>query len=254
MAFLHARAQAIIKELIAALPEAKRSRVNGIPLLFDDNLAEVNAFASCSKGQAAMVITAGILDIEANLARAAATDEVFGTHKLAEYIQLVASTLAEDRPPARPAPGFYSPVQAQDPRKIERQHQLLDEQIAFVLAHELGHHYLGHLPCTAQGIGVTTAELSHILSAQVPVFNQPNEYAADVAGTVNVLDAGARSTGYRWTENGALLTMKFFAGLRGGSPRNILLDFERSHPPSEVRVPVIQTTANALRAGIRPFF
>ncbi|MDX2054398.1 MAG: M48 family metalloprotease [Polyangiaceae bacterium] len=251
MAFLHGRAQAILANLIQALPDPKRSRVASIPLLFDNNLAEVNAFASCSKDKAAMVITAGILDIEANLAQAAATDEVFGTQKLGEYISLVASKLKADQPPPRPAPGFYTPAQALDSRKLARQHQLLDEQIAFVLGHELGHHYLGHLPCTAQGMAVTAAELSHILSSQVPVFNQPNEYAADVAGTVNVLDAGARMSGYRWTEGGGLLTMKFFAGLSGGGD---IFDFARSHPPSELRVPVIQTTANSLRMGIRPFF
>lgn len=254
MAFLRDRAQAILTELVAALPEAKRNRVSGIPLLFDDNLAEVNAFAACSKNRAAMAITAGILDIQAHLSQAAATDEVFGTQKLGEYIYMVASTRQEGKPPTRPGPTFYSPAQAEDPRKLVRQHQIFDEQAAFVLGHELAHHYLSHLPCTAQGLEVNAAELSHILASQVPVFNQPNEYAADVAGTVNLLDAAARSTGYRWTENGALLTMKFFAGMSGLSARDILFGFERSHPPPELRVPVIQTTARSLRAGLRPFF
>jgi hypothetical protein len=116
-----------------------------------------------------------------------------------------------------------------------------------VAGHEMGHHYLGHLPCTAQV--VTAAEAGVILSNAVPAFNQPNEVAADMAGTKDVLAAGTRRTDYHYTEGGGLLTMQFFAGLDQWSPIDILFGFERSHPAEQIRTPVIQQTANTWRAS-----
>src|SRR5690606_6980338 len=106
--------------------------------------------------------------------------------------------------------------------------------------HELGHHYLGHLPCTAGSDPLGAGEVARVLSSNVPLFNQPNEIASDVAGTHNVLDAGRNRAAqgfYGWTENGGLLTMRFFIGFGQLSPADLLLAFERSHPPPELRVP-----------------
>src|SRR5690606_19811133 len=143
-------AQAVMTELIAALDSGRQSRVKGIPLVVDDTPGEVNAFAGCTGGKSMMAITDGLLDIEAHLAQAQASDELFGTRKVDEYISLLATNPRAGAPIVRPAPGFFNPVQQVDGRKVARQHQLLDEQIAFVMGHELAHHYLGHLPCTAQ--------------------------------------------------------------------------------------------------------
>ena len=64
------------------------------------------------------------------------------------------------------------------------------------------------------------------------------------SGTTNVLDAGTRS-GARWTEQGGLLTMRFFGGLEGTLP--LLLTFQQSHPPPQVRIPLIRESANYWR-------
>lgn len=249
--FLRLRAQAIIQELTGALASQNQSRVQGIPLVVDDKVGSVNAFAACTKsGKSVMAISDGLLDIEAHLAQAKASDEVFGGNKTDQYIQYLAKYQKPGAPIVRPPAGFFPPAQQNDGRKVKRQHEILDEQIAFVLGHELGHHYLGHLPCTASGAGaVTAAEASHILSGVIPIFNQPNELAADVSGTQNVLAAGAKRSGYHWTEQGGLLTMQFFSGLDRFSPVDIVFGFERSHPPPFVRVPVIQQTAASYRSG-----
>jgi hypothetical protein len=63
-----------------------------------------------------------------------------------------------------------------------------------------------------------------------------------------VLNTGAARDGYRWTEGGALLTMRFFASLDRWSPVDILFGFERTHPPPQIRKPIIQQTASAWRA------
>jgi len=248
--FLRGRAQAVIQELTAALDAGKQQKVSGIPLIVDDRVGEVNAFAACTKGgKSVMAISDGLLDIEAHLARCKATDEIFGTQKTGQYIQLVAKNQKPGSPVVRPAPGFFDPGQDADGRKVKRQHEILDEQIGFVLGHELAHHYLGHLPCTATGGGVTAAEVSHVLSSVVPIFNQPNELGADVAGTNNVLGAGKRrKPGYAWTEGGGLLTMQFFAGLDQMSPVDVF-NFERSHPPPQIRTPVIQQAASSWRSS-----
>jgi hypothetical protein len=245
LAFLRAEAQGILNELVAALPPLQQGRVQGIPLVVDSTVGEVNAFATCSGRRSAMAITDGLLEIQAELARARAHDELAGTRKVDEYIRLVAQRQRPKQPIVHPGPGFYDPRFDADARKLSRQREVLDEQIAFVLGHELAHHYLGHLPCTSSG-ALGAAEIGNVLASAVPAFNQPNELAADTFGLNDVLTAGARRPGYKFTEGGALLTMQFFSGMDQFSPTD-LFDFERSHPPPAIRTPVIQQTAAAFR-------
>jgi hypothetical protein len=246
--FLRAQASGILAELVAALPPLQNSRVAAIPLVVDSTPGEVNAFATCSaSGRAAMAVTDGLLDIQAHLARARAHDEMGGTRKVDEYIALIARNQRPKQPVVRPAPGFFDPALDVNPQKLARQRQVLDEMIAFVLGHELAHHYLGHLPCTGAG-ALPVAEIARVLSDAVPGFNQPNELAADISGLNDALTAGARRTGYHFTETGALLTMQFFSGIDQMTAVDILFSFERSHPAPALRVPIIQQTANAWRA------
>jgi hypothetical protein len=254
--FLRQSAQTILNDLIAALPPAKQQRVAGIPLVVDDTLGEVNAFAACSKtGASAMAITDGLLEIQAGLAQAQAHDELFGTRAVDAYVQALASGLRPGQPVPPPPPGLFP--YASDPRLLARQSQIFEEQVAFVLGHELGHHHLGHLPCTAGHDALGAGEVARILSTQVPLFNQPNEIASDLAGTYNVLDAGrARGArgGFSWTEAGGLLTMRFFSAFGQLTPGALLTAFERSHPPPQLRTPIIQQAANAWRStGGAPF-
>jgi len=246
--FLRAESSSIIRELITTLPPLQQGRVANVPIVVDSTPGEVNAFATCtSDGKAAMAITDGLLDIQAHLARAKAYDEVARTNKVGEYIQLIANGQRPKQPIVQPAPGFFDPSIDNQPQKLGRQREVLDEQIAFVLGHELAHHYLGHLPCTGAG-NIPLAEIGQVLASNVPLFNQPNEIAADMSGLNDALTTGARRNGYHFTEGGALLTMQFFSGLDQSSPVDILFSFERDHPPPAVRIPIIQQTANAWRA------
>jgi hypothetical protein len=245
--FLRKRAEQILGELVAALPAPQQARVAGIPLVVDATPGEVNAFASCSGSRSAMAITDGLLQIQSQLARFRAYDELGGTNKVGEYIGVIARGARPKQPLPEVPAGFADPRLDLDSRKVTRQYQILDEELAFVMGHELGHHYLGHLPCTAGG-GLGLAEINAILSNAVPVFNQPNELAADMAGINNTLTMGARRTDYKLTEGGALLTMQFFAGLDQLTPVDILFAFERSHPPPQVRTPIVQQTAATWRA------
>ncbi len=245
--WMRSRAQQIMGILVAALPATQQQRVQGIPLVVDNTPGEVNAFAACtSDGKALLTITDGLYDIEAHLADAKSTDEMFHTNKTQQYIQLIAKYQQPNRPIVQPAANFFDPGQQANAARVARQHVLFDEQVAFVLGHELGHHYLGHLNCTGRG-GLDPQEIGRVLSSAVPLFNQPNEFAADAAGTNNTLTAGARQ-GTHWTEEGGILTMQFFEGVEQLSPVDILFGFDRSHPAPQLRIPVIQQTANAWRA------
>ncbi len=245
---LRSVAQQVITELVAALPSEQQQKVAGIPLVVDDRVGEVNAFATCKAGRSAMAITDGMLQILANLAQSQAHDEVTGSRaKVDEYVNWCAPRLAPNKPVPIPPASFF-PL-AGDPRVLTRQSQIFEEEVAFVLGHELGHHYLGHLGCTA-GANNPLGDIARVASDQVPLFNQPNEMAADFSGTQDVLDAGkvrAARGQYSWTENGGLLTMRFFAAFGEASPGDILLSFERSHPPSAIRIPVIQQAAAGWR-------
>ncbi|MDF3067199.1 MAG: hypothetical protein K0R38_2800 [Polyangiaceae bacterium] len=247
IAFLRGRAQQVLNDLVAALPPAQQSRVSGIPLVVDATPGEVNAFASCSGASPAMAISDGLLQIQSQLARFRAYDELAGTNKVSEYIGVIARSARPKQPLPEVPAGFADPRVDFDPRKVTRQYQVLDEELAFVMGHELGHHYLGHLPCTALA-PLNLAQLGAVLSGAVPAFNQPNELAADMVGINNTLTMGSRRADYRLSEGGALLTMQFFSGLDQLTPNDILFGFERSHPPPQLRTPIIQQTAATWRA------
>lgn len=257
--WLQSEAGVVMGALIGALPAASQQKVRGIPFIADPTVGEVNAFAGCDDQRMPfMAITDGLLEVEAQIAQFKATDEVFGTRKLDEFLRMLAQRQRPGQPIVRPPAGFIDPVQHTDARKVERQRQLYDEQLAFVLGHELGHHHLGHTGCAnGQGgsRGVTPADLGRMLSRTLPIFNQPNEIAADVAGVNNLLSAGARQQGYRWTEGGAMLTLGFFASLDQLTPASILFAFEQTHPHPLLRQPVVQQTANTWRmTGGAPVF
>jgi hypothetical protein len=248
LGWLRQRSQSILAELVAALPDGARARVVNIPLVIDDTPGDVNAFAACANGKAAMAVTDGMLEIIAWLAMSVAHDEIFGTRKTDEYIGFIARNLVPEQPIPRPR-GFFTAAAQSDGRKVQRQHVVFEEQLAFVLAHELAHHHLGHLPCTGNAGPLGSGDLARVLSDRIPLLNQPNEAAADLAGTTNVLDAGKRRAGARWSEAGGLLTMRFFSGMEGGAgPARILLAFQHSHPPPQLRIPLIQQSANYWRS------
>jgi hypothetical protein len=247
IAFLRKRAEQVLAELVAALPAPQQARVAGIPLVVDSTPGEVNAFATCSGSSAAMAITDGLLQIQSQLARFRAYDELAGTNKVGEYIGVIARSARPKQPLPEVPAGFVDPRIDLDARKVTRQYQILDEELAFVMGHELGHHYLGHLPCTSTG-GLTLAQIGAVLSNAVPAFNQPNEVAADMVGINNTLTMGSRRADYHLTEGGALLTMQFFAGLDQLTPQDILFGFERDHPAPQLRTPIIQQTAATWRA------
>jgi hypothetical protein len=177
----------------------------------------------------------------------AATDERFGGNRTQSYISFVASQRKGGQALPRPAPGFFTPAQRADVTRRARQHHLFDEQLAFVLGHELAHHHLGHLPCTGRPGPLGSAELARALSFEVPLFNQPNESAADVAGVNNLLSAGRSQPGGAWTEGGALLTLRFFDAVSGLRGADLIFAFQRSHPLPAVRIPIVQQSANAWR-------
>lgn len=248
LTWMRSRGVELLHELVAALPAAEQQRVQNIPLIVDSTVGEVNAFATCtSTGKGVIAVSDGLYDIAAHLAEAKANDELFHTNKLNEYEQLVAKNQRPNQPVVEPPPGFFPVAEQIDARKVARQHVLFDEEVAFVIGHELGHHYLGHLNCSGQGT-VTAADVARVLSNAVPLFNQPNEFAADSVGTNNVLTAGAHRQGAHWTEEGAILLMNFFARTEQLSPTNILFTFDHTHPPAQLRIPVIEQTANAWRA------
>jgi hypothetical protein len=243
--------RSVLAELIAALPAASAARVRGIPLVFDPNPSEVNAFAACDdRGAPFIAGTEGLLEAVDAISQTKATDEMFGTQTYDQYTNTVLPQLVQsDRAsPALPV-GIIPANLLLDPRRISRAHEIYDNIVAFTFGHELGHHYLGHTGC-ANGQpmpgGAAIASLGNALTSILPGLNQGNEVAADGAGAINTLDAGkARVPQYRWTEAGGLLLLDYFARLdrAGGiSPLNPV-NFLRSHPNPAARIPAVQAVA-----------
>lgn len=245
-AFVRQEAKSVLDELVAALGEPARARVNGIPLIVIEDPKEVNAFAGCDKsGHAFMGITAPLLVLSASSSEARAFDELSGTNRYEQYTSDVANKVRAGQPVAALGPGTLQLPQALDPRKLARQKVLFDEQVAFVLGHELAHHHRGHTGCANGGVSgqVTGEDIARVLSGAVPLFNQPMEVEADMVGVTNALDAGARRQAGQWSEEGALMTLHFFGKLSSFGVETVLLGFLRTHPPPQVRYPVVQGTA-----------
>jgi hypothetical protein len=153
-------------------------------------------------------------------------------------------------------PSVVSGPVAADPRRLARQIHLFDQQVAFILGHELAHHYRGHTGCAAQGSTTASAReaenLQRALSRAAPPLEQPFEVEADVWGITNVLERGATG-GAPWTEEGALLSLEVFRRFgplaQGGIDVGV---FMSTHPPSELRAPVVTQAAAMHRPGQPP--
>ena len=248
-AFEQTEAADLLQTLVATLPPAKRQRVAGIPLLIDAQSGEVNAFAGCENGKSYMAFTVPLLRIVGHIAEAKAADELTGGQHVDAYTKLAADATTHGAPPPDPPPGFYG-AEAMDPRKLSRQRVVFDEMAGFILGHELGHHYLGHTGCANGDVsgGLDPRELGRIASHILPGFNQPNEAAADIAGTQNLLDVGAARAG-GLTEMGAVLTLQFFGTMQQLTPTSVALAILRTHPAPQLRIPLVQSTAQAWRAS-----
>ena len=231
---LHRHADRVLGELIAALPEHHRARLADVTLASGNALGDVNAYATCTADGPLVAISDGLLAIAAHLAMGTATDELFETGLARAYLGwLEAHGLTP--PPVH----FYPAAYHTDRRKVLRQREVFEEQVAFVLGHELAHHYLGHLPCTSRG----ALEDLNRAATEIPLFNQAAELAADTAAVKNLLAAGVRRRGYAWTEDGALLVIAAFHRHRATTARDVFLAFERTHPFPHLRAPAITLAA-----------
>ncbi len=246
--YLRKSAADVMNALVQALPARERQLMEPIPLVTEDEAGFVNAYAACKKGDAKMAVTDELLRIQAQLARARATDELFGTKKFDAYLAFLNASVKPKAAVPQPPASFFDPTQDIDGRKVRRQHQLFEEELAFVMGHEIAHHYLGHTGCV--GTPHPLVQLGSVLSSRIPVFNQPFEIAADTEGTRNLLDAGARQATYKWTEGGGLMMLSFFASLEEvKASDSIIFAFIMSHPPSGVRIPIVTQAANKWRAA-----
>jgi hypothetical protein len=246
--YLRQSAKTVLEELIAALPDKERGLMSAVPLVTEDEPGFVNAFASCKRREPKMAISDELLRIQAHLARSRATDEIFGTTKFDEYLQFLTENVKPKQKVPQPPTGFYTSEQDTEGRKVKRQHELFEEELAFVMGHEIAHHYLGHTGCV--GTPHPLVQLGTIISGRLPIFNQPFEIAADSQGTENLLNAGARRPGYKWTEGGGMMMLSFFASLeRIKADDSILFAFVLSHPPSGVRLPIVTQAAERWRAA-----
>jgi hypothetical protein len=243
----------VVAELIVNLGANDRGKVQGVPVELVDDPKDVNAFATCDKsGGAFVAVTAPLLLIMARTSETRAYDETYGSSKYNDLANGFAKEVKSQSTVTGPGPGFLPLPQSLDPRKLSRQLQLFDEQLAFVLGHELAHHYRGHTGCTngaAKTNTISPQDIGRVLSSTVPLFNQPNEIQADVEGTWSLLDTGSRRNGARWTEEGALMILDFFSRLETLGVDTLLLGFLMTHPSPQIRLPIVQNAAQQWRGN-----
>lgn len=247
----------VLAELVNNLSAANQAKVRGIPLVFDADPNEVNAYAGCDdQGAPYLAGTEGLLEAVDAMAQTRATDEIYRTQTYEAYMAYVAPRMVQKGGGGPALPAGIIPVQYwADGNRFSRAHEIYDEIVAFTFGHELGHHYLGHTGCangqSPSGGGPTPAQVGQLFTRILPGLNQPNEAAADVAGALNTLDTGRarQAVGFRWTEAGGLTLLDFFGRLEraaGISPLNPI-GFLRTHPNPALRIPIVQTAAQTWR-------
>ena len=245
-----AETASILGELIQNLPADRQSKVRGIPLVFDPNPDEINAFAGCDeRGAPFMAGTVGLLDAVDAIAQTRATDELFGTQTYEAYLKIVIPRLQQPKGGSSALPqGMIAPQHLIDPRRLARARDLFDEIIAFAFGHELAHHYMNHTGCangqSASG-GPDPSAVARLATRIVPLLNQPMETQADTEGTFDVLNTGkarGRANRVRWTEGGGLKLLDFFARL-DGIPLFHPIGFLSTHPNSRGRILWVQAVA-----------
>ena len=252
------RTSEVHRELVESLFPDQRARIAEIPFHVVNDRAEPNAAAGCSESRAPMLmITSAMVVVCASSAEARAYDELAGTSTLEAYATSLVEDLRASRSVRAIDRALIAGPMANDPRKLAREVQLFDEQIAFILGHELAHHYRGHMGCAAQGGTTASAreaeDLQRGLANAASPLEQPFEVEADVWGITNVLERGRARTGGIWNEEGALLSLEVFRHFgplaAGGLDPGVFLS---THPPSELRAPVVSQAALMYRPGQPP--
>src|SRR5262249_8970893 len=162
--YMRKEPMSVVTELTGALSTTDRAKVKSIPIQIVDDAKDVNAFATSDHSGGAFVgITAPLLLIMARTAETRAFDETYGTSKYNELANGFANEVKAQKTVTGPGPGFLPLPQALDPRKLSRQTFLFDEQLAFVLGHELAHHYRGHTGCAAASANATPITPQHLV-------------------------------------------------------------------------------------------
>jgi Zn-dependent protease with chaperone function len=249
-----AEVRAVARELVANLSPEYQPRVVNVPIAFDPNAADVNAFAACDDhGAPFIAATEGLLDAADAIAETKATDELFGTQTYEAYASAVVPRLVtRGGGSALLPPGIIPAAYGSDPRRISRAHEIFDETVAFTFGHELSHHYLGHTGCAMSQAGAlpqALAQIGQLLTSGPASFNQPNEVIADNYGARSTLDTGRarQSAAYAWTEEGGLWLLDFFQRLSRASGAGPVLSIFLSHPDPSVRIPLVQAAAASWR-------
>jgi Zn-dependent protease with chaperone function len=226
---LHAMAQKTLAALVDVLGDTKKHAVENVTLDFEGGIADVNAYATCAGyDRPTVIITDGLLEILRQLALARATDDRFGTDRVQTYMRW--SLSHHGQVPA------VDQQYGDDRRASELAWSLFIDELAFVIGHELAHHYLGHVGCHRADIGQLALHV-------VPLFSQAAELAADAGGVENTLEVGRDK---QWTEDGAILVMQFFRSQQ--TIEGFVLAFIQTHPLAEIRLPTITATADIWRA------
>jgi len=255
MAFLRTEVTSVIDEVRAHLPADHRARVEHVPFHIVDDTTEPNAAAGCAPGNGApmIMITAPMLTICAATSEAHAYDELAHTSTYEAYATSIMDMIRRGGVRGLP-PGTTSGPLATDPRKLARQRQLFDEQVAFILGHEMAHHYRGHTGCAPGGSASSAQaeDLERSLSQAAPPLEQPFEIEADMWGITSVLEAGHERAAGPWSDEGALLSLDTFRHLGEMSTDDLPLVFLSTHPPSMVRAPIVEQVARSWTPGRAP--
>jgi hypothetical protein len=202
---LRVKAQAELKNLVAAMPPNDQKRLVGVYAAFETSASDPVAQVACDDdGDYVVLLSDAMLRLLGHVARAESYDEANGSHKVEEYAAFLVRSQTPGRRLLPPPPGFYI---AEKPAATYEER--LADALSFVVAHELTRLRAGDLVCpkpTAtkeSGDDVwTSAEQRKAAETAASVYpGRPLERDSEALARVQ---NGGR------TERGALALLRFF--------------------------------------------
>lgn len=249
VAVLEQHALSLWAALKATLPAARRASVQDLQLSWDPVPNAIHVYTGCEQSAApTIVVSEGVLLLAGALARAQAHDSLRGT-ALVRNLPGQVHALASGTPLAELSQEYRDAADSANVRAF--QHAFFDSQLLWLLAHELGHHVLGHQPCAAQH---QEYEKSARVDGCVRThFSVPFELEADDFAATTLLDAARRGSerGQRWNEEGALSLLWLFSELEKAGPDGVTTTLQRAQLPPKLRARVLRAGVRAWRAAQR---
>ncbi len=239
----HARAEAVLADIVGRLSADDRARTVGVYVAFDSSKADAIAQAACDDdGDYVLVLSDAMLDLVDRVAMASSIHALADDPVLVNYDAALATSQVEGMPLLPLPAGTYERFADDRAVLATMANRAWIEAIRYLIGAELSHGVSGRLVCPhptatreSGDDDWTSAERNAATQAAAALYNVANVERADERSLSWMFDAGAR-------EDGALVLLGAIAALSTKS------SYGRLHALSLGRATALSTWATDWRS------